>query len=225
MRYSLENYLARITSEHSPQPKFMGVVAAVLQPLVDLANAQSALPDDFDLDLAIGAQLDIVGVWVGQSRNLPLPILGVYFSLDDPLVGFDLGVWKGPFDPSSGVTSLPDEQYRTLLRAKIALNSWDGTIPQSNAIWEKVFAGTGTKVFTFDNNDMTMQIVLGGTVVPDALTQALFSQAYLQLKPEGVRQLAVLRISVLGAPAFGFDFQTGAIGGFDNGAWLVPLPS
>lgn len=218
-----QKYLDRITSEHNQRPKFMASVLACVQPLAGIADVETRVSWSFDLDTAAGAQLDVVGEWVGFSRNIAVPILGVYFSFDDAALGFDLGVWKGPFDPSSGITRLSDEPYRILLRAKIALNSWDGSIPQSNEIWAKVFAGTGIKVYTIDNGDMTMATVLGGTTSPDALTRALFSQAYLQLKPEGVRHLGTGYITVLGAPAFGFDAQTGAIGGFDRGAWVAPL--
>lgn len=220
---NIASYLSRITSEHSDKPKFMATVAAVVQPCADIVGGLAQFSSSFDLDWAVGAQLDVVGEWVGLSRNIAVPILGVYFSLDDAALGFDQGVWKGPFDPSSGITRLSDEPYRTLLRAKIALNSWDGSIPQSNEIWAKVFAGTGIKVYTIDNGDMTMATVLGGTTSPDALTRALFSQAYLQLKPEGVQHLGTGYITVLGAPAFGFDVQTGAVGGFDRGAWVAPI--
>lgn len=217
---NIDPYLNRITSEHSDKPKFMASVAALVQPLADITGGVAQFSSLFDLDWAIGAQLDVVGQWVGQSRNIALPLLGVYFSLDDPLLGFDQGTWKGPFDPDSGITTLSDAPYRLLIRAKIALNSWDGTIPQSNTIWARIFAGTGYRVYTIDNSDMTMATVIGGTKTPDALTKALFQQAYLQLKPEGVRHLGVSYISVLGAPAFGFDVETSSVGGFDRGAWV-----
>lgn len=218
-------YLNRITSEHNQKPKFMASVAALVQPLADLSDAENSFSWSFDLDFAVGAQLDVIGQWVGRPRALVVPILGVYFSFDDSTLGFDRGVWKGPFDPESGITHLSDEPYRVLLRAKIALNSWDGTIPQSNAIWNKIFSGTGIKVYTIDYGDMSMGTVLGGTTAPDALTRALFSQSYLQLKPEGVLHRGTSYITVLGAPAFGFDAQTAAVGGFDRGAWVAPIIS
>lgn len=217
---NIDGYLSRITSKHSDKPKFMAAVAAAVQPCADITGSLAPFPSSFDLDWAVGAQLDVVGLWVGQPREISLPLTGVYFSFDDPLLGFDQGAWKGPFDPESGVTRLSDGPYRLLIRAKIALNSWDGTIPQSNEIWAKVFAGAGFKIYTIDNSDMTMAVVIGGFKAPDALTKALFRQAYLQLKPEGVRHLGVSYVSVLGAPAFGFDVETSAVGGFDRGAWV-----
>lgn len=38
-----------------------------------------AYGDEFDLDLAVGAQLDIVGKWVGAPRSIPFPIDKVAF--------------------------------------------------------------------------------------------------------------------------------------------------
>ncbi|MGC7970039.1 DUF2612 domain-containing protein, partial [Salmonella enterica] len=72
------------------------------------------LPFDFDLDQAIGVQLDAVGEWVGISRNITVPLAGVYFSFDIAGLGFDQGVWKGPFDPDTGLTTLDDDTYRLL---------------------------------------------------------------------------------------------------------------
>lgn len=217
----LNLYLSRITSAHSGKPKFMATVAGVTAPLANVTSALLGLTSSYDLDSAVGAQLDTVGLWVGQSRSVALPLTGVYFSFDDPALGFDQGTWRGPFDPESGLSNLPDSAYRLLIRAKIALNSWDGTIPQSNAIWAKVLIGTGLKVYTLDNQDMTMSTIIGGSKIPDALTKALFKQAYLQLKPAGVGHLGVSYITVPGAPAFGLDVETLALGGFDRGAWTT----
>lgn len=216
----LDRYLSRITSEHSGKPRFMATVAGVVSPLSDISSMLLGLPYSFDLDSATGAQLDTVGLWVGQSRSVTVPLTGVYFSLDNPSLGFDQGSWQGPFDPDSGLSVLPDSPFRLLIRAKIALNSWDGAIPQSNAIWAKIFVGTGIKVYTVDNQDMTMYTVVGGIQAPDALTKALFKQAYLQLKPAGVGHLGVSYVTVLGAPLFGFDVETSGMGGFDRGAWI-----
>jgi hypothetical protein len=87
----------------------------------------------FDLDQAAGDQLDIIGLWVGVGRRVKTPPIGVYFSLDIVSVGFDQGVWQGPFDPSMGITLLDDDTYRLLIRAKIGANHWDGTLASTKA--------------------------------------------------------------------------------------------
>lgn len=212
----ISDYLGLITSEHSDKPKFMATVQAVLQPLVDVINAAQGLPADFDLDVAIGAQLDAVGLWVGISRNVKTPLAGVYFSLDIDGIGFDQGVWKGPFDPDSGVVSLDDETYRILLRAKIGANHWDGTLGASKAILDLVFSGA-THVFIQDNQDMSMTIGVSGAP-PTPLSLALLTGGYIPIKPEGVRVDYYIVTSVDG-PLFGFDVTNEYISGFDQGSW------
>lgn len=214
----VSDYTSLVTSEHADKPKFMAMVAAVSQCFVDQQNELEAFVNDFDLDEAIGAQLDILGKWVGISRNIETPISGVYFSLDASGVGFDQGVWQGPFDPSLGIVRMDDETYRLIIRAKIAANHWDGTIGSAAAILSSIF-GTSTYVFIQDNQDMSMTFGLSGNL-PSALFVALFGGGYIPLKPEGVLANYVVT-SASGDPCFGFDVENPYISGFDVGAWSV----
>ncbi|MDD2056624.1 DUF2612 domain-containing protein [Pseudomonas putida] len=141
------DYTGRITSEHSDKPKYMAMVDATVQPLVDALNVSNGLPVDFDLDSAVGVQLDQVGLWIGIGRRINTPLTGVYFSFDTEGLGFNHGVWKGPFDPDTGVIELDDETYRLLLRAKIAANHWDGTMETSKPILDAVFNPRGGSEF------------------------------------------------------------------------------
>jgi hypothetical protein len=133
------DYTGLVTSEHADKPNFMAMVGGVAQAFVDIQNQLSATPPAFDLDSAVGVQLDAVGLWVGVTRNVSTPLTGVYFSLDTVGLGFDQGVWQGPFDPTTGVVSLDDDTYRLLIRAKIGANSWDGTLGTSAAILNTIF--------------------------------------------------------------------------------------
>ena len=108
-----------VTNEHQDKPKFMATLAATLQPFADLNAVLDNFSALFDVDCAVGAQLDVVGQWVGLSRKLEAPIPNVYFSFDVAGVGFDQGVWFAPFDPTEGVISLDDATYRTMLYIKI----------------------------------------------------------------------------------------------------------
>jgi len=145
----LSEYTALITSEHNQRPKFMAVVAALAQPMVDLMGVLESMPPKFDLDEAVGAQLDDVGRWVGISRIIRTPLSDVYFSLDISGLGFDQGIWKGPFDPDTGLTTLDDDTYRLVIRAKIGANHWDGTMEGSVAILNSIFSPAGELEPTF----------------------------------------------------------------------------
>jgi len=218
----LSDYTLLITGEHQSAPNFMAMVSLLGQWAVDRRNLLASIPALYDIDNAVGQQLDRVGEWVGISRNLPIHLTGVYFSFDTSGVGFDQGTWFGPFDPSTGLTALPDDQYRILLYAKIAANNWDGTVPGAYAAWNTIFEPLGYSILISDNQDMTMDIVLVGPQ-PDAVTLALFTGGYLNLRPAGVGINNYYLPSVPDAPVFGFDVETSGISGFDVGGWVVAV--
>lgn len=217
----IADYTGKITSEHAEKLRFTAMVAAVAQCFVDGQNALEGMPASFDLDSAIGKQLDDVGLWVGVSRYVATPLTGVYFSFDTGGLGFDQGVWKAPFDPDTGVTSLDDETFRLLIRARIGANHWDGTLAGSKAILDQIFGG-GTHVFIQDNQDMSITIGISGKV-PSALFLALLSGGYIPIKPQTVRVDDYLVTSVDGEPMFGFDMSNEYVSGFDAGVWATVL--
>ena len=218
---SVDKYTELITPWHRGKRKFTATVSAVAQCFTDQQNAMSSMVMAFDLDNALGVQLDAVGLWVGIGRNVKTPFAGVYFSLDVAGVGFNQGVWKGPFDPTTGITTLDDDTYRLLIKAKIAANHWDGTMEQSATVLQLIFGSTAP-VFIEDNQDMTMNIGLAGAP-PTALFVALLTGGYVPLRPEGVR-IANFVISNTNAPLFGFDMKNQYVAGFNQGAWGTVLP-
>lgn len=217
----ITDYTSKITAEHADKPRFAAMVAAVAQCFVDAQNGLSVMPVAFDLDNAVGKQLDAVGLWVGVSRNVDTPLSGVYFSFDTAGLGFDQGVWKGPFDPDTGITSLDDDTFRLLIRARIGANHWDGTLAGSKAILDQMFGGL-THVFIQDNQDMSITLGISGKV-PSALFLALLAGGYIPIKPQAVRVNYYLVTSTNDAPLFGFDMANDYVSGFDVGAWGTTL--
>jgi len=218
----IKNYLNLITSEHADKPKFNAMMQLLVQPLVDLQNLMATFPLLYDIDVAVGQQLDQVGKWIGVSRVLKIPLSGVYFSFDIVGVGFDQGTWYGPFDPLTSLVSLGDEPYRNLLRAKILANQWDGTISGAYAAYNQLFSESGTTILIFDGCDMSIALAILGTV-PDPVTLSLFTTQVLPLKPAGVQITGYYVPSIPGDPYFGFDVQNSAVSGFDHGAWGTKL--
>ena len=212
-----ETYLDLITSLYNDQPNFMAWCEALAAPLAGQQALLDAVRQGFDLDSAMGVQLDQIGLWVGRSRDLETPLEDVYFSWGLVGVGWGEGTWKGPYDPETGLVSLPDDAYRTLLRAKVAANAWDGTIPGAYEIWETVFAGTGSIVVIQDNQDMSIIVGLAG-VRGDSVTIALFTGGYIPLKPEGVR-VQWYAVTPQGGPLFAWGCDSEALGGWDEASW------
>jgi len=188
MSGDISPYLARITSEHRNQPQYVAFMSVILQGLCDAKAVAQSLPGLFDLDVAVGQQLDFCGQWLGQSRTLREAIGNAYFSWDTAGQGWDQGSW-GTGGGGSTIVVLPDQQYRTLLQFTAAANEWDGTIPGSYAVWDPVFAPLGFHLEITDHQDMTIEYTLVGTT-PDNLTLGLYQNGYFDLRPGGVAIIA-----------------------------------
>ena len=218
----MQEYLNLVPSQHRQRPRFMSTVQAVLAPLQALEALLEELRTAFDLDTATGRQLDAVGVRVGRTRYLHTPLQGVFFSWNEAGVGWGQGVWKGKYDAENGLTTLPDDIYRTLLKAKVAANAWNGTTPGAYEAWEMAFADTGSMIVLQDNQDMSMIVGIAGRIMNPVFEQLLLQQ-YVPLKPEGVR-IQWYAVTPDGGPLFAWNCNSPALSGWadrsgNGGRW------
>lgn len=221
MRATTE-YLDLLGSWLSTKQRLRDTVQTLTEPLSELQVFLYTLTAAFDLDSAVGVQLDAVGVRVNRTRYLPEPLEGVYFAWDTSGLGWEEGTWQGPGDPDTGLVRLDDDNYRLLLRAVIAANQWDSTVPGIAAILDILFADTGTLISVIDNQNMTMTIGVSG-VRPPAVFLYLLGTGQVPIKPEGVGSSTVVT-SVDGDPIFGFDAAGDYVAGWDTGSWGLPIP-
>lgn len=217
---TVQDYLDLVTSEYADQPDFLAVLTANTSVPVQVQLVLASMIPLFDLDTPpVGDQLDIIGQWVGVSRQVSVPISGVFFTWDGAAsVGWDYGIWSGAGTPTT-ITSLPDDAYLNLIRGTIAANNWDGTTTGAYTIWDQVFSG-----FTIgiqDNEDMTYDLVLVGGII-DSLTQALITGGYINLRPEGVK-IAKYFISQGTSPVFAWDISAPYFQGWDTGYWATEV--
>jgi len=113
----------------------------------------------FDVDLAVGAQQDILGQILGVSRVLD-------------------------FQPSADPAVLDDTTYRLILKVRIAKNQWTGKIQDIYNMFAALFPGTVYLIFT-DNQDMTCDVLVIG--LSSTLEQELITHDYIVPRPEGVQ--------------------------------------
>lgn len=222
----MSKYTGLITNYHATKPRFYDHIDLSTRPLTNIILSMQGLLTAFDLDKAVGKQLDILGLWIGRSRVVRQTITGVYFSWDTDDLGYDQGVWQGPYDPDSGYTSLSDEIYRIILKAKIAINNWDGRNDSLPPILDAATEGSGIRMQIVDNQDMTISVwVFPEKDINDVSLEliAAIRQGYLTIKAAGVWAGSIETPAVEtpseGNKFFGFDMENDYFAGFDSGAW------
>ncbi|XTZ36835.1 DUF2612 domain-containing protein [Salmonella enterica] len=184
----MSRYTELITNFNRQDNKFVDHVDLITRPL-DISTVTNRILRAFNIDTATGKQLDIIGLWIGRTREVQQLITGVYFSWDTEGLGYEQGVWKGPFDPDYGYTTLSDETYRIILKAKIAINSWNGQNDTLPPIIDAALAGSGISMQVIDNQDMTISIkITADGAVSDLSLELLaaINQGYLTIKAAGV---------------------------------------
>jgi len=216
MANTTETYQNLLTSEYQGQPNFEAMIAADTAPLVQIQAVLASMIPLFDLGTPpVGNQLDIIGQWVGVSRDLQVPVTGVLFTWNGTVTeGWNRGIWADASN-SSSVTVLTDAAYLTLIQAKIAANRWDGTTEGAYAIWSIVFPNL--VILIQDNENMSFAVAIQGTVL-DSLTEALLTDGLIPLKPEGVR-ISAYYIPVDTNPLFGWNMNTAYVQGWGTGSW------
>lgn len=159
---SIESYLNNITSQHRDKPKFIAWLSSHLNIIDDMYTIVKNMDNDFDIDNAIGSQLDTLGIIIGRERTLTF----------QPLNNFN--------------PVLTDDYYRLVLKTKIAFNMWDGTIQSIYTIWNDIFGNdTDLSLQIKDNQDMSFDAYITGYT--DQIQQDLIQHGYIIPKPQGVK--------------------------------------
>jgi hypothetical protein len=217
--YETDDYLKLLPSFHRWQPQFRATVESLTSFQVAMAKFVADIPRQFDIDEAIGVQLDVVGQWVGRDRMVKIPVDNLWFSFGDARKGWGLGYWKGIYDQDLGITALDDESYRKLLYAKILVNNWDGTFETARNLLNSYFGSVspGTSFFIDDHGDGSATYAMTGKI-PPPLYLALFSWDYLPLEPAGMKTYYRV-VSVDNTPMFGWGVQNGQVAGWGTGSW------
>lgn len=163
----------------------------------------AALDSAFDLDNAVGAQLDVLGRIVGISRSVPNVIPKVYFGFDNNPI--DKG-FASKFDPmrigapffskfSSAFTDLQlgDSDYRFFIKVKAALNNASGYVSSDRYtdIQDVVLSAFDGRAYVVDNLDMTLTLYVSPVVSLERLR--LIRALNLLPKPQGVRYKVIIQ--------------------------------
>jgi hypothetical protein len=162
----IEYYKDLLLYQYINQPNARETIGLLVQQaLVDLLPNQVIAA--FDLETATGAQLDILGEYIGFDRVVTSTISRIYFALDDYLapdtsiIGFtdytdsslNMGGSTYLYTNSNAETTLTDAEYRVLLKLKILINISDFSLYQ---IENEIYGAFGDNLVVYDNMDMSL---------------------------------------------------------------------
>lgn len=184
------DYLALITSEHVRSPKFIAWVGVVTGALGEISDVIASIPAAYDIDNAVGRQLDVIGEWVGRPRVVE-DILNVeFFGFEDDGAALPFGelinvTVGGRFyelhESFTSSSTLGDPEYRTILKAKIVRNHYDGTIDGLEAALQYIF---GVPCTVVDNATLSLAITIGRPIT--AVEKTLLSTFDMLPRAAGV---------------------------------------
>jgi hypothetical protein len=128
-------------SQHRSKPLTEGFVRSFYGPLTATASTLDAMAASRSLDDLEGAQLDLVGSIVGVTRDVPIGLYLAYFGYAEQPAGRAYGVarYRADGEPTAQSYTAPDEEYRAMIRAKIALNNGHGTAPEIAAAVRHIY--------------------------------------------------------------------------------------
>lgn len=228
-----DEYTALLIKQYWEKPKAKAEIELKSSAWEKTRAFLASLDDAFDLDLAVGAQLDVLGRIVGIPREVPDVIAKTYFgfTINPDSLGFadrfnSLRIGGPFFDKFSNqytALQLNDNDYRFFIRVKVALN-WASAYVSSLdriGIQDVILAAFDGRAYVVDNLDMTLTLYVSPAVSEERLR--LTSRLNLLPKPQGVRYSVIIQAEP--AATFGFSrnplslgfadkFDSGREGGF-----------
>jgi len=154
-----ETYLLMITSQYQNSPLFLDWLSTVIDMCKGDQECINQMYKDFDIDNAVGNQLNTLGEIIGQSRFLD-------------------------FDPPDGSDAkLSDADYRKVLKLKTFTNYWDGTLSNLYAAWNSVFLDC--TLLIHDNQNMSANVTLTGKLT-NMIKEMIYKDLIIP-RPEGVQ--------------------------------------
>lgn len=219
-----DEYTLMLIKQYWEKPKARAEIELQMGGWERIADLLRAFEVEFDLDHARGRQLDILGKIAGIPRVVPAVLTRVTFGFDvnpnsrgfaDRFNELREGApFARRFEPPYTSQQLTDNQYRRLIRAKVALNVTSAYMASDDrvSIQDVINQAFDGRAYVVDNQDMSLTLYVSPSVSLDELR--LIRQLNLLPKPQGVRYSFV----ILAEPGvtFGFDNNPNSLGFADK---------
>ena len=220
-----DEYKKLLIIQYADKPNALAQIELTIGKLEQIYSLALSLEQAFDLDYAVGKQLDILGKIVGINRSVPFAVPKNYFGFsDNPTTGGPMGnkflsvvayPMKNKFEIPYSTGKLNDYNYRFFIKAKIIKNYAKGTMIDSDnlSIQNTVDYLFKNEAYIVDNKNMTMNIYINNTF--DFNMVQYIEQLDLIPRPQGVRYKSI--ISYVDGETFGFNPNNTGFGDKFNG--------
>jgi len=178
-------YQSLLLFQYKAQPNAAATIA-ILAKKAMLDDLPYFLNQAFNLNTAVGYQLDILGKYIGVSRQIGPPAAVNYFGFVDYISG-NLQNYNGFSDYTNPInnatlwfsylyvgtqnTALIDSAYAQVMKLQIILNAMDGTLNSIQNYLNQFFKGL---VFVTDNQNMSLTYTVWSTCPIPAATLLFF---------------------------------------------------
>lgn len=141
-------YANLLILQYIGKPRAYATIQALVQPAI-MDQLPIAVQNAFDIDTAVGVQLDVLGKYVGISRN-----------------AYDF----------SGPVTLNDADYRQMIKIKIIQNNSGSSLSQIQAFLAAFFPGV---INVYDYQDMSLDYVLQSGIGSQQLAEVFIKSGLL----------------------------------------------
>lgn len=208
----------RIYAQYADKPKAVAWYGITPTMLEQLDLAAEAVRTSYDIDAAVGAQLDVIGRIVVIDRGFESFVVfdpDTYFG--GPGDACQFGGIDSQFESVGDVLSqeVSDTIFRVLIRAKIAKNNSDATLDGIASALS--FITESSPIRVVDNENMTMSVSFGSELTD--IERFVFNTFDVVPRPQGVRFLGYVEETAITQFGGAFSFgDTRASFGFYFGA-------
>lgn len=143
--------LSRLDEPFRDAPNLVALTRVMLEELERVESVACTMLDSFNIDTAVGEQLDTLGYIIGLPRTVCNVERLVYFGFtkdgDDDCCNINSGLCspffvEGKTARFRDYTFADDEEYRKFLIARAATRGFDGTVTHYQRIVRYLFDGT-----------------------------------------------------------------------------------
>ena len=229
----IDEYTLLLIKQYWEKPKARAEIELKLRKYKEVSELLKSIPVQFDVDLAIGNQLDVLGRIVGVSRLAPGQLPKIFFGFleNEEAEGFSdmFNVVKegAPFFNKYGAeyttSELDDVQYRQLIKNKIANNNTSAFMASDEhiSIQEAIMGAFKGKAYVVDEQNMTLTLYISRSFPIEEVRMLILLN--LLPKPQGVQYRIIIQAEVgetfgfsnnLNSQGFADKFDLDRVGGF-----------